>query len=73
MPIYLINTPNGKRLVEAQNQKQAINYALRVDVTAQNLNAVELANVLRHENIELETAIVTNKEEAATEQTAPLE
>lgn len=67
MPIYLINTPNGKRLVEAQNQKQAINYALRVDVTAQNLNAVELANVLRHENIELESAIVTNKEEAATE------
>jgi hypothetical protein len=63
-----MTTPQGKRLIEAVNTKSAINYALRTSVTVKNLNASELANVLRHENIEIESAMVVEAVEAEADE-----
>jgi len=65
MPIYLMETSKGTRLIEAANQKAAINFVMRSEVTIKPLNAVGLAEVLRKETIEIEQ--VAHEEEAEIE------
>jgi len=62
MPIYLIETAKGKRIVQADTQKSAINFVMRSEVKIEPLNAVALANVLRGENLEIEQVAKSNDE-----------
>lgn len=45
--IYLIKTPSGERLIEANSRTTAINHAVKSEVTAKSLTAVELADYLQ--------------------------
>lgn len=65
MPIYLIETTKGKRIVQADTQKSAINFVMRSEVKIEPLNAVHLANVLRSENLEIEQVAKSSVEEEA--------
>lgn len=54
MPIYLMTTSKGKRIVQADTQKSAINHVMRSEIEIEPLNAVALANVLREEGLQIE-------------------
>ena len=54
MPIYLMTTSKGKRIVQAETQKSAINHVMRSEIEIEPLNAVALANVLREEGLQIE-------------------
>lgn len=41
MPIYLVNTPQGNKLVDAPTKAQAINHVTRSTITAEALTASE--------------------------------
>ena len=45
--IYLIETPNGKRLVGAKTRATAINFVVKDTITAKALTATQLANLLQ--------------------------
>lgn len=41
MPIYLVKTPNGDKLVDAKTKAQAINHVIRSTITAEVVTASE--------------------------------
>lgn len=46
MPIYHVKTPTTEHIVEATNQAVAINHVVRGTITAENLTASELVQLM---------------------------
>lgn len=54
MAAYLVETPNGKRIIEAANAAAATNFVIRDEVKTTNLNVSELSKLIR-EGMTIET------------------
>lgn len=46
MPLYLVETPTEKRLVQANNQAVAINFAVKSTVKARSLTGDDIAELI---------------------------
>lgn len=47
MPIYLVTSPQGKKLVDAPNRAQAINHVSRNSITAENIKASQIVELMQ--------------------------
>lgn len=65
MPIYLVTTPQGEKLVEAHTKAQAINHVTRTTITAKTLTASEAVTLMKN-GTTVETAAATEAEPAQT-------
>lgn len=69
--IYLVDTPSGKRLIEASNKQVAINFAVRSSVTAEPIKATDL---MRYLNEKMTVEVATEAKPAKpTPHTLPLQ
>ncbi len=44
--LTLLNTPNGRRLVQSTTKRQAVDHVVKGTITAKTINADELADLL---------------------------
>ena len=54
MPVYLVKTPTGKRVVQADTQKSAINHVMKSEVEIEPLSAVQLADLMAEGDLKIE-------------------
>ena len=57
MPIYLVKTPNEKKLVDANTKAQAINHVTKTTITAETVTASEVVELMQS-GIQVEKAEV---------------
>lgn len=57
MPVYLVKSPTGDRLVEAAQKSTAINHVIRNTITAEPVSASELVKLMA-DNMKVEQATV---------------
>jgi len=54
MPIYLVKSPSGDKLVEAPTKAGAINHVVRNTVTAEALNPSKLVEAMQDKGMKVE-------------------
>ena len=66
MAVYLVVTPNGKRLIQADLKSVAVNHVVRQNVTAEAVTAEELLEYIG-QGMVVEKAETKTKEETTND------
>ena len=75
MPIYLVKSPDGQKLIDASTKSVAINHAIKHSVTAETVSASELVQLMQGQGMTVENSgqsdTVKNETPAGDPQPAP--
>ena len=66
MPIYLVKSPKGEQLIEANNKAQAVNHVTRSIITAESVTASEVV-ALMQSGVSVEKAVAPTDEKESQE------